>query len=150
MFQLLHRLLAGLDEASDAAGRNGTAFALAVLLIEVARSDHRLEGAEETVIERMLARRFDLNRDEVGALMEAADERALEATDLYHFTRVVVDEMTEAERVGVIEMLWEVAEADGVCTGAEDSMIRRVAGLIYVSDRDRGEARRRVKERLSE
>ncbi|MGH7094820.1 MAG: TerB family tellurite resistance protein [Stellaceae bacterium] len=149
MFQALHRLLAGFDDAPDAAGQNDTAFALAVLLIQVACTDDRFDDAEESVIERMLARRFDLTRHEIVALLDAAKERALQATDLFHFTRVVVDEMGETERIGVVEMLWEVAEADGECTGDEDSLIRRVAGLIYVSDHDRGEARRRVRGRLS-
>jgi uncharacterized tellurite resistance protein B-like protein len=45
-------------------------------------------------------------------------------------------------------MLWEVAYADGVLAGDEDSLIRRVAGLIDVSDRDRGDAKLRVRERL--
>jgi uncharacterized tellurite resistance protein B-like protein len=45
-------------------------------------------------------------------------------------------------------MLWEVVYSNGVLTGDEDALIRRVAGLIYVSDRDRGEARRRVMQRF--
>jgi uncharacterized tellurite resistance protein B-like protein len=45
-------------------------------------------------------------------------------------------------------MLWEVAYSDGALTGDEDALIRRVAGLIYVSDRDRGDANRRARERL--
>jgi len=44
--------------------------------------------------------------------------------------------------------LWEVAYSDGVLTGDEDALIRRVAGLIYVSDRDRGEAKRRIAQRF--
>lgn len=66
-----------------------------------------------------------------------------------HFTRIVVENFTEAERIGVIEMLWEVAYADGELSGDEDALIRRVAGLIFVSDRDRGEARRRAREQLA-
>jgi uncharacterized tellurite resistance protein B-like protein len=147
MFQALHRLLTGLDHAPQAADRNDAAFALAVLLLEVARSDDRVEGCEEGVIERTLARRFGLERSEVMRLVAAAEDGALRATDLFHFTRVVVDNFSEAERIGVIEMLWEVAHSDGILTGDEDSLIRRVAGLIYVSDRDRGEAKRRVRER---
>jgi uncharacterized tellurite resistance protein B-like protein len=45
-------------------------------------------------------------------------------------------------------MLWEVAYADGVLDADEDALIRRVAGLMFVSDQDRGFARRRVRERL--
>ena len=41
-------------------------------------------------------------------------------------------------------MLWEVAYADGVLDPEEDAMIRKIAGLIYVEDRDRMLARQRV------
>jgi uncharacterized tellurite resistance protein B-like protein len=45
-------------------------------------------------------------------------------------------------------MLWEVAYADGRLHHMESSLIRRVAGLLYVPDQDSGAARRRVRERL--
>lgn len=147
MFDALHRLLTGLDLAPHAAEQNDPALALAALLIEVARSDDRVEAREEGMIERVLMRRFGLRRDEVIRLIEAAEEGAMRATDLFHFTQVVVDKFSENERVGVIEMLWDVAYSDRVLTGDEDTLIRRVAGLIYVSDRERGEAKRRARER---
>ena len=148
MFEALHRLLTGLDHPHRAAEQNDSAFALAVLLIEVARSsDNRVEDREEGVIERALARRFGLDQSEVTRLVKAAEEGALQATDLFHFTQVVVSNFSDQERIGVIEMLWEVAYADGVLTGDEDTLIRRVAGLIDVSDWDRGDAKLRVRER---
>jgi uncharacterized tellurite resistance protein B-like protein len=103
---------------------------------------------EEGVIERALTRRFGFERNEVVRLVKAAEEGALQATDLFHFTQVVVNNFGEDERIGVIEMLWEVAYADGILTSDEDTLIRRVAGLIDVSDRDRGDAKRRIRERL--
>jgi uncharacterized tellurite resistance protein B-like protein len=149
MFDALHRLLTGVDPAHRAAEQNDSAFALAVLLIEVARSsDNQVEDREEGVIEGALARRFGLEQSQVTRLIKAAEEGALQATDLFHFTQVVVNNFSEEERIGVIEMLWEVAYADGVLTGDEDTLIRRVAGLIDVSDRDRGDAKLRVRERL--
>ena len=144
---LLHILL-GHEDAQRTGERNNPAFALAVLLIEVARSDDGVEDRAQGVIQRALALRFGLERSEVIRLIKAAEERATEATDLFHFTRVVVENFTEEERIGVIEMLWEVVYSNGVLTGDEDALIRRVAGLIYVSDRDRGEARRRVMQRF--
>ena len=95
-----------------------------------------------------MARRFGLQPGEVTRLVKAAEDSAIWATDLFHLTRVVVENFTEVERIGVIEMLWEVAYSDDLLTGDEDALIRRVAGLIYVSDRDRGEARQRVMQRL--
>ena len=148
MFDALYRLLTGVDEALRTAERGDAAFALAVLLIEVARSDDRVEDREEGVIERALTRRFGLDSTEVTHLIGAAKDGAMKATDLFHFTQIVDKNFSEEERIGVIEMLWEVAYSDGVLTGDEETLIRRVAGLIYVPDRQRGKAKRRVLERL--
>ena len=148
MLDGLLRILLGLDGADRAGERNDPAFALAVLLIEVARSDDKVEVREQSLIESALARRFGLQPGEVTRLITAAEEGAIRAADLFHFTQVVVENFTEEERVGVIEMLWEVAYSDNLLTGDEDALIRRVAGLIYVSDRDRAEARQRVMQRF--
>jgi uncharacterized tellurite resistance protein B-like protein len=150
MFDGLFSFLTGVDDGRQSSEQDAAAFALAVLLLEVARSDDRVEARERSIIERVLARRFDLDRDEVTLLIEAAKEGAIKATDLHHFTQVVVRNFNEEERIGVIEMLWDVAYSDSVLTGDEDALIRRVAGLIYVSDWERGEAKRRVTQRLQD
>ena len=150
MFDHLVRFLTGADGGLQSGQQNDAAFALAVLLIEVARSDDRVEAREQSIIARALARRFGLDRDGVTRLIKAAEEGAIKATDLHHFTQVVVSNFNEEERIGVIEMLWDVAYSDNVLTGDEDALIRRVAGLIYVSDWERGEAKRRVTQRLED
>ena len=106
MFEGLLRLLLGPEDAHQICERNNPAFALAVLLIEIARSDERVEDREQGIIQRSVALRFGLERSEVICLIKTAEERAIQATDLFHFTRVVVENFTEEERIGVIEMLW--------------------------------------------
>ena len=147
MFDGLLRFLTGVDDRRQGSEQDDATFALAVLLIEVARSDDKVEVRERGIIERALARRFGLDGSEVRHLMKAAEEGAIKATDLHRFTQTVVRRFSEEERIGVIEMLWEVAYSDGLLTGDEDALIRRVAGLIYVSDRERGEAKRRITQR---
>src|SRR5437899_8731042 len=144
MFDGLLRFLTGIDDGGQSGEQDDASFALAVLLIEVARSDDRVEVRERGIIERALARRFGLDGSEVRHLMKAAEEGAIKAVDLHRFTQTVVRKFSEEERIGVIEMLWEVAYSDGLLTGDEDALIRRVAGLIYVSDWERGEAKRRI------
>ena len=70
------------------------------------------------------------------------------AGDLYTFTRVIKDKYEPKQRIALIEMLWEVAFADGNVDYYEANLISRVAGLIFVNDFDRGEARKRVMARL--
>jgi len=121
----------------------------AVLLVEAARMDATFDQKERATIERLLAERFSLSPDATRQLVALAEEKAEHSSQLYPFTRLAVERMDETHRIRLIEMLWEVAYADGVLDADEDALLRRVAGLIYVSDQDRGAARQRVLARLA-
>jgi uncharacterized tellurite resistance protein B-like protein len=123
-------------------------IAVAALMVHAATMDDTFDAAERAAIERLLAERFALGPDAVKGLLAKAEKRAEDSTQIYPFTRVAIERLDERERVGLIEMLWEVAYADGVLDPDEDALLRRVAGLLYVSDHDRGEARKRVLRRI--
>jgi uncharacterized tellurite resistance protein B-like protein len=125
-------------------------LAVAVLLVEAARMDANFDLKERATIERLLAERFSLSPDETRQLVALAEKKAESSNQLYPFTRLAVERMDEKQRIRLIEMLWEVAYADGILDADEDALLRRVAGLIYVSDQERGAARRRVLARLGE
>jgi uncharacterized tellurite resistance protein B-like protein len=145
MFDQLMRLF----QAPAAQLKPDLRLSVAVLLVEAARQDDRFEPAERTVIEQLLMRKFALTQEECVALLAAAEARAGEMVQLHGHTSTIFEAMTPDERIGLVEMLWEVAYADGVLDPEEDLLIRRVAGLIAVSDRDRVLARQRVVARLS-
>jgi uncharacterized tellurite resistance protein B-like protein len=65
-------------------------------------------------------------------------------TRLHGHTSQIAQTMSLEERVQLIEMLRDVAYADGVLDPEEDPLIRRIAGLNCVTDRDRVLARQRV------
>jgi Tellurite resistance protein TerB len=71
--------------------------------------------------------------------------RAAASTDFYQVTRIIKDRLEPDQRAAIIEMLWEVAYADGEVHDYEANLM--VAGLLHVEDRDAGEARRRVLQR---
>ena len=145
MFEELLRIFDGSAPSGGAEKPTDPAFAFAVLLIETARTDDRVTDRERSIIQRVLARRFGFSPDQVTRLVQVATEGAARATDLFHFTRVIVEQFTEQDRVALIEDIWQVALADGLdASGQEDMLIRRIAGLIDVSDHDRGEARQRA------
>lgn len=118
--------------------------AAALLLAMAARLDGAFDGNERTTITRLLSERFGLTGDEATALLATADQEAETATDFYAATRAINENLDFAERVTILEMLWEVAYADGVLHDYEANLVRRVAGLLHVSDRDSGFARQTV------
>jgi uncharacterized tellurite resistance protein B-like protein len=123
-------------------------LALTALLVEAAYSDDHFDQAERAVIARLIESRFNLSAPQARALLAAGEAAAAESAELFHFTRTINERLSFDERVEVIEMLWEVAYADRVLDQYEDSLVRRVGGLIYVPDRERGLARQRVLTRL--
>jgi uncharacterized tellurite resistance protein B-like protein len=150
MLNILERLL-GADAPSAYSGNEPEPHhvAAAALLIEAASVDGDFDAEERDNIERLLIERFGLDPALAARLMDEAEEAAQESADWHGFTRVLKDAYDEAGRIAIIEMLWEVVESDGRLHDLEASLMRRVPALLYVSDRDNAEARRRAKERLA-
>jgi uncharacterized tellurite resistance protein B-like protein len=144
MFEHILSLLAGEPGASESRNFDQLQVAVAALLVHCAAMDDSFDADERRTIERLLGEGFKLEPDAVRSLLKAAERRAEDSTQLYPFTRVVIDRLDESGRIQLIEMLWEVAYADGVLHPDEDALVRRIAGLLYVSDHDRGEARKHV------
>ena len=150
---MLNRIKTLFDGSGEAAAEplsrdDQLQLAAAALLVESAHMDGAFDGDERLSIAALLKSRFELSDAECSTLIEEADQAVRETSQLYAFTRVIKNRFDEAERIDMIEMLWEVAFADGHADDFEHNLIQRVAGLIYVSDRDRGNARKRVMARL--
>jgi uncharacterized tellurite resistance protein B-like protein len=143
MFDAMIGLLTG-REYSMAADERDLRTCVAALMVQVARVDDPLDAAERAVIERLLADRFLLSAVETRELVAAAERAVDQSTQIFRFTDSVVRRVDVADRVRIIEMLWEVAYADGVLDPHEDQLVRRIAGLIHVTDCDRGLAQQRV------
>ena len=65
-----------------------------------------------------------------------AEAEASDMTSYYEFSSLIKNGFDYDERVKVIEMLWEVAHADGRIDTYEEHMIRKIAGLLYVKRED--------------
>jgi uncharacterized tellurite resistance protein B-like protein len=85
----------------------------------------------------------------VRALVEEAEATVRHSTQFFPFTQQICKQLQPEARAQIIEMLWEVAYADGVLDPQEDMLLRRIAGLIYVSDGERGAARKRALAKLA-
>ena len=150
MIEHIRRLVMGSNEPMAEELDNisvGDAAACA-LLVDAASIDGDFDLAERNTIAALLVYIFGLDTGEVEALIEEALARVSKSVDHYGFTRQVKEAYNHDARVDLIEMLWQVAYADGVVDDFEANLMRRLAGLLHVSDRESGDARKRVVERL--
>jgi len=150
MIKKLKVMLEKFSQNGPAAANNEETLrvATAALLMEAACMDGQIDEAEQATITDVLIEHFDLTRAEAQELAEAGRQAVAESNELYKFTRTIKDNFEHDERVKIIEMLWQVAYADGQLHDYEANLVRRVCGLIYVSDPESGQARKRVLERL--
>ncbi len=100
--------------------------------------DDTFDATERTTIERLLAARFDLDGGAVQRLLSSAEDAAERSSQLYSFIHVVVETVGAGGPVQIVEMMWEVAYADGVLDPDEGCVAAPGRGLLYVSDYDRG------------
>lgn len=122
-------------------------LAFAALLVEAARADENYAGEEIAIINRSLRNKFSLSETEAAALREKAEAVQEQATDIHRFTRIA-KEMSQDEKISLVEEIWAIILSDGDRDSYEDTLVRRICGLIYVDDRESGEARLRVEARL--
>ena len=152
MINRIRSLAAGFGSSGGAASADADEeakhLAAAVLMVEAATMDGSFDDSEAEAISRIAQRHFGLNGEEAASLLEAAREAQDNANHLLRFTRAVKEGFPFEDRVKIIEMLWEVVYADGVVHHYEANLMRRINGLLYVSDRDSGDARKRVATRL--
>jgi uncharacterized tellurite resistance protein B-like protein len=123
-------------------------LAAAALLVEAASMDSDFDAGERAKIADLLRGRFALSAAEADDLLVEAERASDQSVEWQGFTSAVKDGFAPEERIQVIEMLWEVVYADGELHDYEASLLRRITGLLYVSDRESGEARKRVLARL--
>ncbi len=119
-------------------------LALTALLVRVARSDNDYDAGEMRRIEEIARDRYGLTPEQAAALRAEAETLEAEAPDTVRFTRAIKEAVPYENRLGVIEALWKVVLADGTRADEEDALLRLVASLLGVEDKDSAMARQRV------
>ena len=108
----------------------------AILMIEVMKSDHHLDAREEQELLAVLIKTFGLDEAAAADLHELAINKAEESTSLFEFTAQINAQFNDEAKLSLIKNMWRIAFADGEIDRYEDSVIRQVSELIYVSHSD--------------
>jgi len=123
--------------------------AAALLLVEAASLDGTFDGAEEAAVRDALSSRFELSGVEVDRLVEEARTAQEHSVEMSRTMRTLKDNLGRDDRIQILEMLWEVALADGVIHDYEANLVRRVTGMLHVPDKEAGAARQRAEDHLA-
>ncbi len=117
---------------------------LSGLMIEAAYTDGKIDSSEINKIKLSLINVFAEESNEVNLVLEKAIKNKNNSKSLHHYTSYINKNFDEDKKILLIQTLWEIVLSDGEIHDYESNLIRRLAGLLYISDVDSGNARKRA------
>ena len=117
---------------------------IAALLIHAAKTDENYTDIEKKIIKRALVDLFNIGSDQAEELMKHAEKKEEQSNQIVEFTKEIKKYSMES-RLKIIEIIWKIVYSDGISDSYEMNLIRRICGLLYVSDKDNGIIKTKVK-----
>ena len=123
---------------------NNKNILITALLIHAAKIDDNYTDVEKEIIKKALISLKAIMPNEAEELLKKAEKIEQESNQIVAFTREIKKNSMEF-RLKIIEILWKIVYSDGSSDSYESNLIRRVCGLLYISDRDSGMIKLKVK-----
>ena len=120
---------------------------VAALLIHAAKVDENYSDIEKKIIKEALINLNNINSDQAEELMKLAEKKEEESNQMLEFTREIKKHPMEF-RLKIIEIIWKIVYSDGASDNYESNLVRRLCGLLYVSDRDSGTIKSKVQKNI--
>ena len=121
---------------------------LSGLMIEAANTDGKISEDEVNKITLSLVNIFkETPEDAKVSLSKTLDDKD-NSRSLFYYTSKLNKSFSHEKKLLLIEVLWEVILSDNEVHDFESNLLRRLAGLLYVSDIECGNAKKRAKEKL--
>ena len=126
---------------------NNKRILITALLIHAAKIDDNYTDVEKEIIKKALISLNAITPNDAEELLKKAEKIEQESNQIVAFTREIKKNSMEF-RLKIIEILWKIVYSDGSSDSYESNLIRRVCGLLYISDRDSGLIKLKVKNSL--
>ena len=120
---------------------------IAALLIHAAKIDENYTDEEKKIVTRSVADLFNISSEDAEKLVADAEKKEQESNQIVEFTKEIKKYSMES-RLKIIEVIWKIVYSDGTNDDYESNLIRRICGLLYISDKDNGIIKSKVQNLL--
>jgi uncharacterized tellurite resistance protein B-like protein len=114
------------------------------LLIHAAKIDENYTEIEKKIIIKAIIQLYNTSFNESQKLLKLAEKKEEESNQIVEFTREIKKYPIEF-RLKIIEIIWKIVYSDDTSDNYESNLIRRICGLLYISDKDNGIIKTKVK-----
>ncbi len=117
---------------------------IAALLIHAAKIDENYTDDEKRIIKKAIVGISQISLDEAEKVFKMGEEKEEKSNQIVEFTREIKKYPMEF-RLKIIEIIWKIIYSDGTNDNYESNLVRRICGLLYISDKDNGIIKTKVK-----
>ena len=123
---------------------NNKNILVTALLIHAAKIDENYTEIEKKIITKAIINLNEISPDEAEEILKLAEKKEEESNQIVEFTREIKQYPMEF-RLKIIEIIWKIVYSDGTSDNYESNLIRRICGLLYISDKDNGNIKIKIK-----
>ena len=113
---------------------------ITALLVHAVKMDENYTIDEKKIIEKALSQLTKKNSNEISQIIMLAEKKESESNHILNFTKEIKKKDINF-RKEIVNVLWQIILSDGKSDMYESNLIRRVCGLLYISDKESGDIR---------
>ena len=116
---------------------------ICALFIHAAKMDENYTDKEKSIILKALSDISDNKEINLKFILEEAEKKENQSNQILEFTREVKNSEKKF-RIKILEVLWKIIYSDGASDMYESSLMRRLSGLLYVTDKEAGDIKQLI------
>jgi len=120
---------------------------ITALFIHAAKIDENYSDQEESIIKQALLK-FGANKENVEEILKKAKKIEENSIQILDFTKEVKN-MTDEDKINIIKTLWKIIYSNKEADMYETSLMRRLAGLLYIDNKTMGDIKDKIRKENS-
>ncbi len=117
------------------------------LLIHAAKIDQNFSKKEEDIIKQALIK-MGVNASDLDKIMIKSLQVEENSNQILEFTKEVKS-MNEEKKIQIIEILWKIIYSNEEADIYETSLMRKLAGLLYIDNKTMGNIKEKIQKEIS-
>tara|TARA_B100000287_G_scaffold421173_1_gene461508 strand:+ start:451 stop:855 length:405 start_codon:yes stop_codon:yes gene_type:complete len=119
---------------------------VAALLIHAAKIDENYTNLEKEIIKKTLLK-IGANKENVDDVVNEGEKIEKNSVQILEFTKEVKS-LSESNKILIIETLWRIIYSNLEADVYETTLMRRLAGLLYIDNKIMGDIKEKIKKNL--
>lgn len=117
-------------------------LAIIVILLRASSIDGNKDDIELNMIKDIAERELNIEKEVLESLYTKAIEEEDFTADIYKYTKIINDNFEENDKLNILKLVCKIINVDKNIDPFESNFVRRLSGLLYITDRQAGEIKK--------